>query len=104
MKKLIFSLLAASALFVSFAFGKSAKNEEIEEPEKTSNLIKNGDFSKGKKFWEMFLSNGSADQLVTENGEMEIQIKKFLIHIKNLLDIILLLLIQVIKFRKTVQI
>lgn len=50
MKKLIFSLLAASALFVSFAFGKSAKNEEIEEPEKTSNLIKNGDFSKGKNF------------------------------------------------------
>lgn len=75
MKKLIFSLLAASALFVSFAFGKSAKNEEIEEPEKTSNLIKNGDFSKGKKFWDMFLSNGSADQLVTENGEMEIRIK-----------------------------
>ena len=55
MKKLIFSLLAASALFVSFAFGKSAKNEEIEEPEKTSNPIKNGDFSKGKKFWDMFL-------------------------------------------------
>ena len=75
MKKLIFSLLAAAALFVSFAFGKSAKNEEIEEPEKTSNLIKNGDFSKGKKFWDMFLSNGSADQLVTETGEMEIRIK-----------------------------
>lgn len=75
MKKLIFSLLAALTLFVSFAFGKSAKNEDYEEPEKTSNLIKNGDFSKGKKFWDMFLSNGSAEQLVTENGEMEIRIK-----------------------------
>ena len=75
MKKLIFSLLVASALLVSFAFGKSAKNEEPEESEPTSNLIKNGDFSKGKKFWDMFLSNGSADQLVTENGEMEIRIK-----------------------------
>ena len=50
MKKLIFSLLAAAALFVSFAFGKSAKNEEIEEPEKTSNLIKTEISAKEKNF------------------------------------------------------
>ncbi|MGN0729527.1 glycoside hydrolase family 9 protein [Treponema sp.] len=75
MKRLIF-LFAVSVFVLFCGFAKTLRqDDESEEPEAVSNLIKNGGFSEGKKFWDIFLSNGSADQLITQDGEMEIRIR-----------------------------
>ena len=57
---------------------KEYDDSEFIEKETNSdpdNLVQNGDFSQGKKFWMIFLSHAKADQLFN-NGEMEIKIKK----------------------------
>lgn len=73
---LFFSAAAfALILSVSCTAKSSTAHEAQKESETSSNLIKNGDFSSGKKFWDIFLSNGSADMLATENGELEVKIK-----------------------------
>ena len=74
MSRTAFKVFAALAVVALFSC-TSAKLPDVEN-EDSANLIKNGDFSNGIKFWSIWLSNASAQQLATDTGEMEIRITR----------------------------
>lgn len=50
------------------------QTEESTEGPTGENLIENGDFSDGLTNWMIYTEGGTANQVVTEDGEMEIQV------------------------------
>ena len=78
MSRAAFKVFAAVAVFALFSCASPplSGDQSEEQSEESANLIKNGDFSSGVKFWSIWLSNASAQQLATESGEMEIRITR----------------------------
>lgn len=51
-----------------------ATTEEASTEAEQGNLIKNGDFSNKLSYWSLYTKGGTATQLVTPEGEMELQV------------------------------